>query len=526
MNITLPPINTPLATILSEKMLNTHQAFSLLKPLMFDVNQIEVLHTIKSILKEAAQKNQKVFIAGDYDADGICSTAMMVTLCRQLNIQVGYYIPHRVDEGYGLKPPIAKQALDKDYDVFICVDNGVSAFEALELLKQTQKRVIIIDHHTMSQPIHVDALLHPQLLDEEYHFMCTSGLVWLLASFLNLESDFMIQCAGTATIADMMPLHQVNRYLVVKAIDSMNNKAIITPFALLIKKQSVNEEDLSFQLIPKINAIGRMSELANANTMVNYLTSTDLSSMVRYAASVEDINEQRKVLTKSMSTQALAQAQGDDHFKFIVSDEFHEGIVGLIANQLMRQVNTNVFVGVKKANSIKGSMRSHNVHLVELIQPYEHLLMHFGGHAKAAGLEIALEHFETFKAHILEDMKDHPPLMQVEEGILVDPSLITLESVLEFESLRPFGMGWEKPTIKLENVRIKSITPLKGGLSKATLFTSANTIDVFAFDPAFAQCVVNQCLDIEGTLGINTYLGSKSVQITLSAFKPCQDDTI
>jgi single-stranded-DNA-specific exonuclease len=524
MNITLPPITTPLASILSEKMLATHQAFSLLEPLMFDVSTIKVLKTIKEILDNAALNNQKVFVAGDYDADGICSTAMMVTLCRQLNIQVGYYIPHRSDEGYGLKPTIVKQALEKGYDVFICVDNGVSAIEALTLLNQAQKQVIIIDHHTITDDIKVDALLHPSNLDIEYTMMCTSGLVWLLASFLKLDSDFMIQCAGVATIADMMPLHRVNRYCVVKAIESMN-LAIITPFALLLKKQTVNEEDLSFQLIPKINAIGRMSELANANTMVNYLCSNDLSAMVRYASSVEDINEQRKVLTKSMSSIALAQAQGDDHFKFIVSDEFHEGIVGLIANQIMRQVNTNVFVGVKKVDSIKGSMRSHNVHLVDLIKPYEHLLMHFGGHAKAAGLEISLEHFESFKAHILEDMKDHPPLMQVEESMLLDPSLITLESVVEFESLRPFGLGWEKPTIKLENVRIKSITPLKGGLSKATIFTSAQTIEVFAFDPAFASCVVNQCLDIEGTLGINTYLGSKSVQITLTAFNACQDYT-
>lgn len=524
MNITLPPLKTPLAQLLSEKMLTTHHAFSLRQPCIFDVHHISVLQTIQALLEHASQTNQKVFIAGDYDADGLCSTAMMVSLCKALNLQVGYYIPHRIDEGYGLKPPIVKQALEKGYDLFICVDNGVSAFEALELLKEASKQVVIIDHHTITQPLEVKALLHPTLLDAEYTSMCTSGLVWLLAKYLNQDNDFMIQCAGVATIADMMPLHHVNRYLVVKAIESMN-QAMITPFALLLKKQSVNEEDLSFQLIPKINAIGRMSELANANTMVNYLCSTDLNSMVRYATQVEDINEQRKVLTKTMSASALAQAQGDDHFKFIVSDEFHEGIVGLIANQIMRQVNTNVFVGVKKADSIKGSMRSHNVHLVDLIQPYEHLLMHFGGHAKAAGLEISHEHFESFKAHILEDMKDHPPLMQSDEALVIDPTLITLDSVIEFESLRPFGMGWEKPSIKLEKVKLKSITPLKGGLSKATIFTQANVLEIFAFDPTFSQCVVGQLLDIEGTLGINAYMGSKSVQITLTAFKPCQEHT-
>lgn len=505
-------------------MLQSQDATCLLEPVVFDVHSIEVLHTIMSLLKEAQEKEHKVFIAGDYDADGLCSTAMMVTLCKTLNLNVGYYIPHRIKEGYGLKKDIAQQALFKGYDLFICVDNGVSAFDAIELIKSSHKKVIVIDHHTITSPIEVDALLHPQHLDPVYAAMCTSGLVYLLALALNQDSDFMIQLAGCATIADMMPLHHFNRYLVVKAIESMN-KAMITPFALLLKKQSVNEEDLSFQLIPKINAIGRMSELANANTMVNYLLSSDITAMIQYATQVESINEQRKTLTKSMALQALEHVSDSNDFMFIVSDEFHEGIVGLIANQIMRLRQTNVFVGVKKDDSIKGSMRSTNVHLVDLFQPYQHLLMHFGGHGKAAGMEVSYEHFETLKAHILEDMKHITPLSDESNVIEIDPSLITLEGVVEFERCRPFGIGWEKPTLLIKEVKIKSITPLKGGMSKAVVITKRGLLELFVFDPEFTTLQINQMIDIEGTLGINTYMGSKSIQFTLSAFKACQVDT-
>lgn len=505
-------------------MLQSQDATCLLEPVVFDVHSIEVLHTIMSLLKEAQEKEHKVFIAGDYDADGLCSTAMMVTLCKTLNLNVGYYIPHRIKEGYGLKKDIAQQALFKGYDLFICVDNGVSAFDAIELIKSSHKKVIVIDHHTITAPVNVDALLHPQHLDPVYAAMCTSGLVYLLALALNQDSDFMIQLAGCATIADMMPLHHFNRYLVVKAIESMN-KAMITPFALLLKKQSVNEEELSFQLIPKINAIGRMSELANANTMVNYLLSSDITAMIQYATQVESINEQRKTLTKNMALAAIDHVSEDSDFMFIVSDEFHEGIVGLIANQIMRLRQTNVFVGVKKDDSIKGSMRSTNVHLVDLFQPYQHLLMHFGGHGKAAGMEVSYEHFETLKAHILEDMKHITPLSDESNVIEIDPSLITLEGVVEFERCRPFGIGWEKPTLLIKEVKIKSITPLKGGMSKAIVITKCGLLELFVFDPEFTTLQINQMIDIEGTLGINTYMGSKSIQFTLSAFKACQVDT-
>lgn len=525
MNITLPHTMTPLASTLKSFMIETHDAEYLNEPVLFDVSQIQVLNTIEKLLKEAQSQSLKVFVAGDYDADGICSTAMMVSICKSLELNVGYYIPHRMNEGYGLKPDIAKQAMDKGYDLFICVDNGVSAYDALKLLKDNNKKVIIIDHHTMTEKIEVDALLHPLVLDSVYDSMCTSGLIWCLASYLKLESAFMIQLAGVATLADMMPLHHVNRHLVVKAIESMN-QMMITPLALLIKKQSVNEEDLGFQLIPKINAIGRMSDVANANTMVAYLGSTDITSMVKYASMVEEVNEQRKSLTKSMSLEALSLIEDSQPFHFVVSESFHEGIVGLIANQLLRSHKTNVFVGVKKENTIKGSMRSHNVHLVNLFKPYEHLLLHFGGHAKAAGLEVQIDKFETLQKHILEELKNHDFSLQESPSLVIDPSTITLEGVIEFESLRPFGMGWEKPILKIDNAKIKSITVLKAGMSKAALQTSYSTLEVFAFDPSFTQCMVGDVIDVEGTLGINSYMGSKSIQLTLTAFNTCQEVSI
>lgn len=525
MNFTLPILKTDLARRLIDHMQSLHDASSLTQPLVFDVHSIDILHTIKSILTEAQIQQHKVFIAGDYDADGLCSTAMMVTLCKSMGLQVGYYIPHRLHEGYGLKPTIAKQALEKGYDVFICVDNGVSAIDAIQLVQAHQKKVIIIDHHTITQPIDVDALLHPQLLEETYASMCTSGLVYLLAKVCDVDDDFMIQCAGVATVADMMPLVRMNRYLVIKALESMN-KAMITPFALLLKKQSVNEDDLGFTLIPKINAIGRMAELANANTMVNYLCSSDLSSMVHYASKVESINEQRKHLTKSMALDALDQTSSDDAFVFVVSESYHEGIVGLIANQLMRQLNTNVFVGVEKEDSIKGSMRAYNVHLIDLIKPYESMLIHFGGHAKAAGCEIRKEDFEAFKANVLHDVAQHS-ITEVEDSVcVIDPSLINKEAVMEFESCRPFGVGWERTLVRLERMRVMAVTPLKGGLSKGVLSNGATTLDVFALDASFASCKVGELICVEGTLGINTYNGIKSVQFTLTALKSCQDDSI
>jgi single-stranded-DNA-specific exonuclease len=149
--------------------------------------------------------------------------------------------------------------------------------------------------------------------------------------------------------------------------------------------------------------------------------------------------------------------------------------------------------------------------------------MHFGGHAKAAGLEVHQDNFEALKNHILEDLKHHDFSLEVSPSLVLDPSLISLEGVVEFESLRPFGMGWERPIVKIEHVRIKSMMILKAGMSKATVQTSHQTLEIFSFDPSFAQCVVGDYIDVEGTLGINTYMGSKSIQLTLTTFNSCQE---
>ena len=156
----------------------------------------------------------------------------------------------------------------------------------------------------------------------------------------------------------------------------------------------------------------------------------------------------------------------------------------------------------------------------------EHLLLHFGGHAKAAGLEVQIDKFETLQKHILEELKNHDFSLQESPSLVIDPSTITLEGVIEFESLRPFGMGWEKPILKIDNAKIKSITVLKAGMSKAALQTSYSTLEVFAFDPSFTQCMVGDVIDVEGTLGINSYMGSKSIQLTLTAFNTCQEVSI
>lgn len=521
MNITIPHCTTPGASLLIEHMLAANDAYGLRQPFVFDVYAHPVLFTIKNLLETAATQQHKVFIAGDYDADGLCATAMMVTLCQAMHLTTGYYIPHRTHEGYGLKPHIAQQALDKGYEVFICVDNGVSAFEAIALLQAHHKVVIIIDHHTITQPLHVDALLHPQTLKDNHVALCTSGLVYCLAQVCQQDSDFMLQCAGVATIADMMPLVHVNRDIVIKALNSMN-KAMITPFALLLKKNTVNEEDVGFHLIPKINAIGRMSELANANTMVAYLCSQDRMRMEAYAQHVETINNKRKALTKQMASEALENVPKDSPFVFVVSKQFHEGIVGLIANQLMRQLNTNVFVGVEKEHVIKGSMRSKNIHLMEALQPTSHMLTHFGGHAKAAGCEIRKEDFDAFVAHMLTSATLLPPYEEVNHVLRLDPMLITGEAMQELEACRPFGVGWERAVVLLEAMIVVAITPLKNGYTKGVLAYQSLKLDVFALDEAFAQCKINDCISAQGTLGLHSYQGIKKIQFTLTSLIACQ----
>lgn len=459
-----------------------------------------------TLIDNAIENHQKIFVAGDFDADGICSTAILVRMLKQKKADVGFYIPDRLKEGYGLPLAIAQSAIDKGYDLFIMVDNGVSLFDVHTLLRDNMKQSIVIDHHTISETIDVDVLIHPDLLDPYYDRLCGAGLSYCLSQAAQLSDDVSLQLAAVATIGDMMPLVSFNRHLVREGLRVLNDHPMVH-FSNLVKKQVIDEEDVAFLIVPKLNAVGRLSDMANVNNVVSFLLNEEISQVLGFIESLEDINSTRKSMLKDMQQAAQAELN-QDAFNFVVNADFHQGIVGILAGQITRQTDKPTMVATIKDDIIKGSLRSTNTDLYSLLTGVSEHLIHFGGHTKAAGIELHVDQFEKFKLSVLETLHEHALNEETLQSNIIDPDLISLAGIKEFESFRPFGMEFERPLLRFEHVKVLKTQHMKKyGLSKWMIELNNTPIEAVTFNEVDPSLQMASNLTFEGTLAYKPYNG-------------------
>ncbi len=478
----------------------------------------DVFFQAVQLIQTAINHNQKIFVAGDYDADGICSTAILVRLFRQMGAQVGFYIPDRIKEGYGLNIDIATSAVAKGYDCFVMVDNGVGLHAVIEYLKTNKKTVLVIDHHTIETQPDVDCLIHPDVLSDDYDTLCGAGLSHCLAQAAGLDDDITIQLATVATIGDLMPLRKFNRQLVRQGLLVINDHPMLH-LSNLLKKQVVDEEDIAFLVVPKLNAVGRLSDLANVNNVVTFLLNEDTSQVLSFIESLEQLNQTRKDMLKDMLVIALEKINGDA-FNFIVDERFHEGIVGILAGHIARSTQKPTLVATIKDDIIKGSLRSEHIDIFALMNKHADAIAHFGGHAKAAGIEVRVEDFERFKSMILHDLKDNPPIIETRGVTEVDPNLIDMAGIKEFESYRPFGMGFERPTVLLKDCRVIKRNHLpKHKLSKWILQFPHAQVEAISFDEVDDASKEADYVTCVGTLAYKPYNGYEKIVLRIENIK-------
>lgn len=442
----------------------------------------DIFYDVIALIQQAIQQKQKIFIGGDYDADGICATSMLLKVLKKIDATVGYYIPDRFNQGYGLHQDIALAAIKKGYDCFILVDNGVASHTINKLIKDANKTLIIIDHHALVDRVNADALIHPDLLEPFYANMCASGLIAILAKALNHYDESIKQLAMVATIADMMPLYLYNRLLVKEGLKSINQQPMMQ-LVVLVKTDVIDEESIAFQVVPKLNAIGRLSDRANANQLVQYFLLDQLTLIDAFAKDLHNLNQQRKQIGQQMFE--LAQRElNDDPFVFIAHPSFHQGVVGIVAGQLMRLANRPTAIGAIKQNQVIASLRSNSLDLVSFFKPYVFLFDHFGGHAKAAGLTIDVNNWEKLKTEINHHLKHQKVTADIQQSYLMPIEFINHKGLEEFEQLAPFGQDFQKPQLTLKGLTIikTSHHPLNK-VFKWQVTTGTYDFDVISFDP-------------------------------------------
>lgn len=434
----------------------------------------EPLNKAVEIIKEAMSNGEKIVISGDYDCDGISSTTILYHTLKKQYEHIGFYIPNRFVEGYGLRVSMVEQYHSKNYKLIICVDNGVQAHEALTRAIELGMKVLIIDHHHYDELPQCTHLLHPNLLSSFYYQLSAAGLCFLVATKLTKELDYISILAGICVVSDVVSVTHFNRHLLIRAIQLLNERKgeVIHQ---LYDTPNYDEGVIGFSIVPVINAIGRMSDIANPNTLVRFLSESHLFDRENFIQQLHDINTKRKEVTQTMKQMVKEQINNDDLFIILHSDQFHEGVVGLLAGSIASEYQKPVMVVSLHHGIYKGSMRSvEGFDLQVIFQDIKPELISFGGHAMAAGisfLENKLHLIDTYLQNLLATLPKIEKSFTVIEVPIED---CTIENTRMVKSFAPYGQDFPKPlfttTAIVEQVSIIKNIHLKLQIGGRTLF--------------------------------------------------------
>ena len=433
----------------------------------------------------AIEKNEKILIFGDYDADGITAVAILIEFFKYIEANVSYYIPHRMTEGYGLKVNhISEIALPGDVNLIITVDCGSSSHEAIESANAAGIDVIVTDHHNISVPAPpAMAVINPKQHD------CDSGLDHLagvgLAFYLLIclrkklrdisfwkdlkkpEPNLKRYCdlVAIGTVADIAPIVNENRVFTRAGLDIMTSGYRMGSNALIlasgIKDDYIDSEDIAFRLAPRINAAGRID---HAKSAVDLLISDQMETAERIAADLNRLNSQRQEIEKKTIDDIFIHISNNPQLlekKTIVlfCETWHEGILGIVASKLARKFFRPVALVTLQNGSGRGSARSiPGFDLYRGLTACQKTLEEFGGHAMAAGFSIKPENIPYFKEEFEAVVKKatngghFTRIYSVDTEICFD--MVTAKLLDELDQLKPFGNGNEEPLFLAKRIKV------------------------------------------------------------------------
>ena len=463
---------------------------------------------------DAKEKGRKVFVGGDYDADGICSTAIMKRLLDRLGIENGYYIPDRFREGYGLKAHTAELAAAKGYSLIITVDNGVKAHEALQKAKELGLEIIVTDHHVIEEPVEADLLVHPDYMEERFRTLSGAGVALQISRTLIGNDECSNTLAAVAAIGDVMPLWKETRVIVRSGLSNLSRHVPYPLYALLNAGARADAVSVAFQIVPKLNSLGRMNDISNVNTLVPYLLSENPDTVRRYAAQVNAVNERRKELSE-IETEKAKRLCTDEGIQLIYDETFHEGVCGLVAGRLAEELKKPVVVLSKNGDTLKASGRS-----VEGFDMFDFfsgsdVYTAFGGHAMAVGFSLREEDWPLFRKQTAERFRSVTIVSASAErkAVLLEADDVNLPNLYDLNMLDPlpkelqeiaFAVPAERAAVTWQSAKmIKYTVPSRTGGFEAVLYTRRN-IPV----PARPRMFI-------GTLSVSRYRSRVTPQLTI-----------
>lgn len=530
---------------------------------MYSPESLKGIEEATELLLDAIDESQKIRIVGDYDVDGIMSTYILYKFIKNENENIDYVIPHRIADGYGINTSIVQDAIDDKVELILTCDNGISAFDALELAKTHGVKVIVLDHHepkiddkTFMQVLPAaSAIVNPKQDDCNYPFkgLCGAAICYKFIDFVAAHMGYeegeivrdYLEFAALATICDVMELVDENRIIVYNGLELLNNTVNVGLKTLIktaeIDNKKIEPYHVGFIIGPMLNASGRLD---TALKSLQLLLETNVGKAQGIALELKKLNEERSKLTKEGLNLVIKNIESssimDDKIIVAYEPSIHESIAGIIAGKVKERYNKPTIVLTDGEEFAKGSARSiQEFDITNGISKQGSLLKSFGGHRLAAGLSLDKENIDEFRVNINaeSELTDEDLIRKVYIDLGMPISHISQVLIDDLDKIQPYGNGNPRPLFGAKGVRLSGLKLL--GANKNVLkmvVTNEETqydgiyfgdIDNFNRDlqelnTNLEEVLLNNTVlnaDIVYQINLNEWNNKKTIQLTLTNYR-------
>ena len=504
----------------------------LLNPFLNNSDYKECFRTLEEILSN----NGKIQIIGDYDVDGIVSTSLFIKFFQFIKYPYTFYIPDRVQDGYGASLKLVKKLIYNKPDLVIMLDCGSNSHDAIKHLNKNNIKTIIIDHHEIFKPYpKTKNIINPkkECLYSNFDYFCSATLTYFFIDYFfkkkfiknNFEKNLIYVLL--ATVADVMPLRKFNRVIAKKILndfDITKNFIFNEIYKINNKKNNLNISDLGFLIAPLFNAAGRIDK---ADKVVNLLTTSDNDEKNKIILDLHKFNNKRKkieeIILKKIDLDKINKIK--ENIIILLIENINEGLIGIIASKLKGYFNKPCIIFTNSGSNYKGSARStedFNVGKYIKLGIDNEILLSGGGHSLAAGLTIKKEKFKTFVKFINEQVilkkKENRTIKYLSK---IDLSAVNLNFCKEFNLLEPYGPFNSKPFFLIENLKIIKSSILKNKYINCLVSSSSGkTINAISFsliDSEISKILLNykNKVNIIAEINLNLWNNRKSLQLNI-----------
>ncbi len=493
-------------------------------------------------IEQAIRDNERILVWGDFDVDGQTSTSLLVSMLERLGGNVSYHIPVREHESHGVQPQVLQRYIEKGFDLLVTCDTGVAAVDSVAFAHEAGIDVVITDHHDLPDELpKAFALINPKFHAEDDPL---SGLPGVGVAYKVIEALFTragraaeledcLDLVAVGIVADLALQRRDTRYLLQRGLEVLRSTERPGFLALAdnagVKVDLLNDEDIGFQIGPRLNAVGRLSD---ANVSVPLLTTMDETQAKEIADQLERLNEERKFETAVVYDSAAAQVHKEPSLRqyaalVVANPLWHEGVIGIVASRLVEEFGKpTIMLTTPEGQPARGSARSvEGYHITRAIATQSDILMGFGGHPMAAGLSLDADNIEVFRRGVSKALVDQRIGRAPEPTVDIELELplqeLTLETALQLEALAPFGPGNPPVNILCPGLQVEEDRPIGKDKAHRKLVVTdmaGHKCEILWWSSA-DEALPNGRLDMVVRVRPGFFRGKQTLSVTLQDFE-------